>query len=118
MRENSIGRIECPAEPPQDALAEVLRLGAQRMLAQAIEAEVVAWLAAHEHLTDEDGHRAVVRNGYLPERTILSGLGPVEVRQPRVRDRRPACERETFTSAILPPYLRKTKSIDELLTSA
>jgi putative transposase len=113
--EHSVGRIECPGESPQDALTEILRLGAQRMLAQAVEAEVAAWVAAHEHLTDENGHRAVVRNGYLPERTILSGLGPVEVQQPRVRDRRPAAERETFTSAILPPYLRKTKSIDELI---
>jgi putative transposase len=113
--ESSIGRIECPAESPQDALTEILRRGAQQLLAQAIEAEVEGWLAAHRDLSDADGHRAVVRNGHMPERTILSGLGPVEVRQPRVRDRRPAGQRETFTSAILPPYLRKTRSIEELV---
>ena len=115
MCESSIGRVGCPAESPHDALTEILRRGAQRMLAEAVEAEVAAWIAAHKHLTDDDGHRCVVRNGYLPERTILSGLGSVEVHQPRVRDRRPADRRETFTSAILPPYLRKTKSIDELI---
>ncbi len=115
MCESSIGRVECPEESPQDALAEILRRGAQQLLAQAIEAEVAAWVAAHEHLTDADGHRCVVRNGYLPQRTILSGLGPLEVRQPRVRDRRPADQRETFSSKILPPYLRKTKSVEELI---
>jgi transposase-like protein len=85
------------------------------MLAVAIEAEVETWLGGHRHLVDEDGHRLVVRNGYLPERTLLSGLGPVDVKQPRVRDRRPVAEREKFTSKILPPYLRKTKSIEELI---
>jgi transposase-like protein len=62
-----------------------------------------------------DGHRQVVRNGYLPERTIQTGVGPVQVKQPRVHDCRGEGEREKFTSAILPPYLRKTKSIEELL---
>src|SRR5262249_8302286 len=57
----------------------------------------------------------VVRNGYLPQRTLLTGVGPVEVKQPRVQDRRPATQREKFSSAILPPYLRKTKSIEELI---
>jgi transposase-like protein len=57
----------------------------------------------------------VVRNGHLPARSIPTGVGPVEVKQPRVHDRRPAAERETFTSAILPPYLRKTKGIEELI---
>src|SRR6185436_19759268 len=64
---------------------------------------------------DDQGRQQVVRNGYLPERTILSGLGPIAVEQPRVRDRRPAQEREQFSSAILPPYLRKTKSVEELI---
>jgi hypothetical protein len=57
----------------------------------------------------------VVRNGYLPQRTILTGIGPVEVKQPRVQDRRPPQQKEKFNSAILPPYLRKTKSIEELI---
>src|SRR5205807_559055 len=56
-----------------------------------------------------------VRNGSLPERTILTGLGPVEIKQPRVQDRRPREQREKFSSAILPPYLRKARSIEELI---
>jgi transposase-like protein len=85
------------------------------MLAEAIEAEVAAWIDGRSQLRDESGHRQVVRNGSLPARTIITGIGPLEVKQPRVRDRRPAETREKFTSEILPPYLRKTKSIEELI---
>ena len=85
------------------------------MLARAIEAEVAAWIDDHAYLTDEAGRRQVVRNGSHPERTILTGLGPIDVKQPRVQDRRPAELRETFTPAVLPPYLRRTKSLDELI---
>jgi transposase-like protein len=104
-----------PVPQEKDVLSEVLRQGAQKLLAQAIEAEVAAWIEGHAHLRDEAGHRQVVRNGAMPARTITTGVGPVEVKQPRVHDRRPAEEREKFTSAILPPYLRKTKSIEELI---
>jgi putative transposase len=99
----------------QDALTEILRQGAQKMLAQAVETEVAGWIEGHQHCRDEQDHRQVVRNGYLPERTITSGVGSIEVKQPRVHDRRPEGEREKFSSAILPPYLRKTKSIEELI---
>jgi hypothetical protein len=70
-------------------LTEILRQGAQAMLTTAIEAEVREWIEGHEHLQDERGHRQVVRNGYLPERSITTGIGPVKIRQPRVHDRRP-----------------------------
>jgi putative transposase len=96
-------------------LTDLLRDGARRLLAQAIEAEVAAWIDDHAHLKDETGRRQVVRNGHLPERAIQTGIGPIEVQQPRVRDRRPADRREAFTSAILPPYLRKTRSLEGLL---
>jgi putative transposase len=99
----------------RDALTEILRQGAQAMLTTAIEAEVAEWIGEHEHLTDERGHRQVVRNGYLPERSITTGIGPVKIRQPRVHDRRRGAEAEAFSSKILPPYLRKTRSIEELL---
>ena len=99
----------------QDLLTEVLRKGARDLLAQAVEQEVHEWLADRANLTDERGRQRVVRNGHLPERTILTGIGPVEVCQPRVRDRRPQDEREEFSSKILPPYLRKTKSLEELI---
>lgn len=104
-----------PVPQGQDVLGEVLRQGAQKLLAEAINAEVAAWIDGHAHLRDEAGHRHVVRNGTLPARTILTGVGAVEVQQPRVHDRRPAGQREKFTSAIVPPYLRKTQSIEELI---
>jgi putative transposase len=104
-----------PLPQAQDVLTDVLRQGAQQLLAQAIEAEVADWIDRHRDCRDPAGRRQVVRNGHLPERTITTGVGPVTVQQPRVHDRRPAEAREKFSSAILPPYLRKTKSVEELL---
>src|SRR3954452_2509398 len=104
-----------PLAPGQDLLTDLLRDGARRLLAQAIEAEVASWIDDHAHLVDDQGRRQVVRNGHLPERAIQTGIGAVEVQQPRVRDRRPAGQREAFASAILPPYLRKAKSLEDLI---
>lgn len=104
-----------PLPSEKDVLTAVLHHGATQMLAQAIKAEVDAYLEAHSHLRDEAGRQQLVRNGFLPQRSILTGIGPVAVNQPRVKDRRPASQREKFSSAILPPYLRKTKSIEELI---
>jgi transposase-like protein len=102
---------------PKDVLTEILRDGAQRMLAAAIADEVGEYIAAHAEQRDASGHRLVVRNGHLPQRTIGTGIGPVEVRQPRVNDKRidENGRRIRFTSRILPPYLRRTRSIDELI---
>ena len=105
--------IPCPAS--RDVLGELLKEGAQRMLRTAIEAEVEEYIAARMHIVDGDGHRQVVRNGSMPDRTIQTGIGPIDVRQPRVHDRRQGEDREQFTSKILPPYLPKTKSIEELI---
>jgi putative transposase len=104
-----------PLPGSADALTDILRQGAQQLLAQAIAAEVGAWIDSRQHCLDAQGHRQVVRNGFLPERTITTGVGAVAVKQPRVHDRRLEGEREKFSSAILPPYLRKTKSIEELI---
>jgi transposase-like protein len=104
-----------PLPKGQDVLTDILRDGARRMLAQAVEAEVAAYVAAHDHLVDDAGRRQVVRNGHLPERTIQTGLGDIEVKQPRVHDRRAPGEREKFTPAVLPPYLRRTRSLEELI---
>jgi putative transposase len=95
----------------------MLRHGARTLLAQAIEAEVAGFLAGHAGLVDDGGRRRLVRNGFLPEREIQTGIGPVVVRQPRVRDRGAAGAdvRIRFTSAILPRYLRRTRSLEELL---
>src|SRR5262245_1020087 len=104
-----------PLPQSQDVLADLLRDGARRMLAQAIEAEIAAYVDARAHLKDDAGRRQVVRNGHLPERTIQTGVGEIEVQQPRVYDRRSPGEREKFTPAVLPPYLRRTRSLEELI---
>ncbi len=106
--------VQFPQESSRDVLTEVLHRGAQQMLLTAIQAEVDDYLAARAATVDAAGRRGVVRNGHLPPRTIQTPLGDVRVQQPRVRDRRPVGERETFRSAILPPYLRKTTSLEEL----
>lgn len=113
MPETNASTVRLPAA--HESLHELLRRGAQQLLAQAIEAEVAEWIDQHQHLTDQQGRRQVVRNGYLPERKIVTGIGEVAVQQPRVHDRRPAEEREKFSSKLLPPYLRKAKSIEELI---
>lgn len=117
MLESNTATIEFPSTTTtsQDVLTDILRDGAQRLLAVAVVAEADRWIEERKQHVDEQGHRQVVRNGYLPERTIQTGVGAVNVKQPRVRDRRPEGQREKFSSAILPPYLRKTRSIEELL---
>ena len=101
---------------PRDVLTELLRREAVNLLATAIQHEVGAWIEDHAGIVDEHGHRQVVRNGFMPEREIVTGIGPVKVRQPRVHDHRPEGEgREKFTSALLPPYLRKTRSMEDLI---
>ena len=101
----------------EDPLTQVLRSGARRLLAEAVEAEVSAFIAGHADLVDDGGRRRVVRHGYMPERGVQTGIGSVPVRRPRVRDRQPEATggRIRFTSAILPPYLRRAKSVEELL---
>ena len=98
-----------------DPLTEVLRLGARQLLIDSIDAEVATWIEDRQTITDAQGHRQVVRNGYASSRTVVTGVGPLDVKMPRVHDRRPDDERERFTSSILPPYLRKAKVIDELI---
>ena len=104
-----------PAGISADPLTDILRSGARDLLARAIEAEVADLLAAHMHLTDARGRRRLVRHGHLPEREVMTGIGPVAVKVPRVRDRGTDVESIRFTSKLLPPYLRKTKSVEELL---
>src|SRR5690606_13779130 len=101
----------------QPVLEDIAREGARRMLQHAIEQEVAGYIDAHREMVDERGHRLVVRNGHKTPRTLLTGCGPIEVRQPRVDDRRidENGVRFRFTSQILPPYLRKTKAIEELI---
>ncbi len=99
------------------SLEQIAREGAHRALQKAIEQEVAEYVDDHRDHVDDAGHRLVVRNGHKPPRTILTGVGPVEVIQPRVDDRRVDENgvRFRFTSKILPPYLRKTKAIQDLV---
>ena len=101
----------------RDILTDILRRGAEEMLAMAIENEVAEYIARHAHLRDGEGRRLVVRNGHLPARTIQTGIGDMAVRQPRVNDKRidSSGRRVRFSSSILPPYLRRTKSVEELI---
>ena len=109
--------LSFPSASPQvvDPLTEVLRRGARELLVQAVEQEIIQWIDDRKHLVDGRGHRQVVRNGHSAPRTVITGVGPLEVKMPRVHDRRSEPDRERFSSRILPPYLRKARSIDELI---
>jgi len=99
-----------------DPLTEVLRNGARALLSQAVEAEVAALLSRHTDKLTDDGRQRLVRHGHLPEREVMTGVGPVAVCCPRVRDRGGEdCERIRFSSAILPPYARRSKSLEVLI---
>lgn len=122
MKEDNAGNKRNPAVveyrnpgvalPVADALTEVLRSGARELLQQAVEAEVAEFVAQHRELKDERERQRVVRNGYQSERRIQTGVGEVPVKAPRVRDRQGTIK---FSSSILPRYLRRTKSLEELL---
>jgi Transposase, Mutator family len=112
MSEDTIVRFRKP-DAVRDALTELLREGAQRQLKQAVQAELEEFLAARADLCDEHGRAAVVRNGHLPEREVLTGIGPVAVRVPKVRSR--TDEPVVFRSSLVPPYVRKAKSVEAAL---
>ena len=115
MTNNTITPLVQPGEF-SDLLTDVLRNGAQQLLAHAVEAEVADFITRHagDHL--EDGRARVVRHGNLPERNIQTGIGPVAIRQPRVRDRdKSAGDNIHYASSILPKYARRTKSLEAVL---
>ncbi len=95
----------------------IAREGARKMLQLALENEVQEYVDSHQNLTDETGKQIVVRNGYLPERDILTGVGAVNLKQPRVRTRESNLQdvKETFSSKILPRYLKRIPSIDNMI---
>jgi putative transposase len=115
-RDSTIVPLRQPDEI-DDPLTTVLRAGARRLLAQAIEAEAEAFLARYADHKLADGRDRVVRHGYGPERTIQTGIGPVEVRRVKLRDRGATdpAERLSFTSTVLPRWARRTRSLDALL---
>jgi transposase-like protein len=97
----------------RDELSELVRHGAQQIIRQAVEAELKVFLDEHAQERDAQGRRAVVRNGYQPEREILTGVGAVRVRVPKTRDR--AGEGRCFRSELLPPYLKKTRRLEAVI---
>jgi putative transposase len=111
MSDHNISQLNKPE--PTDLLQQVLKQGAQQLLAQVIEAEVQQLLADHKGLLTEDGKTGLVRNGYLSERTIQTGLGDIDVKVPKVRDR--TDNGIKFKSSLVPPYLKRSQSIEEFL---
>lgn len=109
MRDSNVIKLKSPAT---DGLTEVLKRGAQQLLQQAIEAEVQALLDdyAEQYI---NGKQAVVRNGHLPERTIQTGIGEIPVKVPKVRDR--SGQGTKFNSKLVPPYLKRTKAMEEFI---
>ncbi|TGD41318.1 IS256 family transposase [Pseudotabrizicola sediminis] len=115
MTKDTVVAFRAPDGFSPDPLTDLLRQGARDLIAQAVEAEVKVFLAAYADQTDAAGRKRLVRHGHLPERDIQTGIGAVPVQVPRVRDRAPEGAPLRFTSTILPPYLRRAKSIEELL---
>ena len=95
----------------------IVREGAEKMLACMLDKEIGEFLERHGGIVDSEGRREIVRNGYLPEREVLTGAGALRVKQPRIADRREvsADDKVRFSSSILPPYLRRSKNIDDLI---
>lgn len=113
MNDDTVIRLVQP-DQIDDALTDVLRLGAARLLSVAIEAEVEAHLAAHTNLKLPDGRQRLVRHGSLPAREVQTGIGAVKVQVPRVRDRADG-HKIRFQSSILPQYIRRTKCLEALI---
>jgi putative transposase len=115
MRETTIAKLPDPSGFSADPFTDIIRDGARKLIEQAIHAELAALMAAFSAEKLENGTSRLVRHGYLPEREVMTGIGPVSVKVPRVRDRKPGEDKITFTPSILPRYLRKAKSVEELL---
>jgi transposase-like protein len=116
MKQNSVVELKKKEPFIEDPITDILRKGARQLLAQALEVEIDLFISQFAEMRDTQGRQRIVRNGYHSERQIQSGIGPVPVRAPRVRDREtdPAAQ-VRFQSSILPPYLRKTKSLEALI---
>ena len=117
MSQDNVIELKKPGPFIDDPISDILRNGARKLLAQALEAEIESFLSQYADFKDDQGRKRVTRNGYLPEREIQTGIGQVPVKVPRVRDRQTDNDsgRIRFSSCILPPYLRKTKSMEELI---
>ncbi len=113
MADNNVFKLNKPEQ--NDPLQEILREGARKMLAAAIEAKVSTFIERRGPLRTEEGKAAVVRNGYLPKRSIQTGLEDIEVKVPKARDRCGSAIK--FNSSLIPSYLKRTRNIEESLPS-
>ncbi len=113
MSNFTLKEVVTPETAIKDPLTEILRTGARALISQAVELELSHLLNQHEDKKLSDGRQAVVRNGYLPARTLQTGIGGVDIQVPKIRDRTHTGIK--FNSSLLPPYLKRTKSIEELL---
>ena len=115
MKKDNVIELEKPEGNFEDHLTEILRHGCTRILSEALKTEIGIFIEHYKELRDAQGRQRVIRNGYLPQREIQTGLGQVKVQVPRARDRESDGDSIRFSSSILPPYLRRTRSIEELL---
>lgn len=115
MSEFTIAQLPDPSGFSTDALTDVIRAGARQLIEQAIQAELAALMSMFSEDRLEDGRARLVRHGHLPEREVMTGIGPVSVKVPRVRDRSVGEDKIIFTPSILPRYLRKAKTVEDLL---
>jgi len=113
MTDSTLHTVSQPEPGVTDPLHELLRQGARDLISKAVEAELTTFLEQYTDKTLADGRQAVVRNGHLPARNVQTGIGDVEVKVPRVRDR--SGEGINFSSALLPPYLKRARSVEELI---
>ena len=116
MKKSRTERKELQEQSSWSILEELAREGAKEMLARAMELEVTEFVEKHKEKTGEDGHRLVVRNGYMEEREIITGIGPVGIKQPRIDDRKLVeLEEDRFSSQILPRHMRRVPSVNNLI---
>jgi len=117
MTKDNVIQLKKPEPFIDDPITNILRSGARKLLAEALEAEIETFLSLYRDLKDDRNRQRVVRNGHLPERAIQTGIGPIAVKVPRARDRQPDDESEPirFISSLLPRYMRKTRSMEELI---
>jgi len=116
MKESKAERQGMQEQSPWSVLEELARKGAREMLAKVMELEVTEFTEKHKDKVDEDGHRLVVRNGYMDEREIMTGIGPVAIKQPRIDDRKLGeLGEQRFSSQILPRHMRRVPSVNNLI---
>lgn len=113
MDNDNVVELKQPSEFVSDALTELLKTGAQKLIAEAVKKELQELLETHKETRLTDGRQAVIRNGYLPERDVQTGIGPVKVRLPKVRDR--SGKGIKFNSNLIPPYLKRSKNMEEFI---